>query len=310
LKFSRSTGITELPQKADGEGNRLYRFSIGYPILLPVVLFLITVSLRVVDIFFLPLAQALGEAILHKALGFALVLGYVWAAGRSVRAIGLHGSSIWKAMFIAATGLSAVFVPAFGLQLIFSRTAGTQPRLLLAAIDPQTGLTGGLSFAFFLIAGNLVNSFAEEGLFRGVMLTHFRLRLEEWGANILQAVLFGLWHLTWPVFRLLTGQITLAGSISQAGAIVLASTLSGLAYGYLYLRTDSLWAPWIAHTINNSVLNLLHIRTIVGLDAEIGVLYGVIGTGYLALLLWTALWARRFRLPRFTPWAATAAGGN
>jgi membrane protease YdiL (CAAX protease family) len=257
-----------------------------------------------VDIFFLPLAQALGEAILHKALVFALVLTYLWAAGRSVRAIGLHGRSIGKVLFIAALGLSAVLAAAFGAQLIASRMAGTRPRLMLAAIDPQTGLTGGFSFALVLIAGNLVNSFAEEGLFRGIMLTHFRLRLGPWGANILQAVLFGLWHLAWPVFRLITGQITLAGSVSQAGMIVLAATISGLAYGYLYLMTDSLWAPWTAHTINNSVLNLLHIRTMAGLDADIGVLYGVIGAGYLALLLWTALWAGRFRLPRLTPWAA------
>jgi len=280
----------------------LFRFSIRYPILLPFILLLFAVCLRLVDIFFLPLAQALGEAFLHKALGFALVLAYVWAAGRSVRAIGLHGRSTGKALFIAAAGVCTVLALAFVLQWIASRTAGTRPRLLLAAIDPQTGLTGGLSFALLMVVWNFVNSFAEEGLFRGVMLTHFRLRLAPWGANILQAVLFGLWHLAWPAFRLLTGQITLAGSISQAVVIVLGSTVSGLAYGYLYLRTDSLWAPWLAHTINNSVLNLLHFRTMAGLDAEIGVLYGVIGAGYLALLLWTALWAKRFRLPRLTPW--------
>jgi membrane protease YdiL (CAAX protease family) len=101
---------------------------------------------------------------------------------------------------------------------------------------------------------------------------------------------------------LFTGQITLAASAAPAFVIVLGSTISGLAYGYLYLRTDSLWAPWIAHTINNSVLNLLHIRTIGGLDTNIGVLYGIIGVGYIALLLWTAYWARRFNMPRLKPW--------
>jgi uncharacterized protein len=293
------------PATADGDENRLLRFSIGHPILLPVLLLLLAVALRILDIFFLPLAHMLGEAILHKALLFALVLAYVWAAGRSVRDIGLHGRSIGQVLFIAALGVGAVLTAAFSAQWIASRLAGTRPRLLLAAIDPQTGLTGGFSFALLLIAGNLVNSFAEEGLFRGIMLTHFRLRLSPWGANILQAVLFGLWHLAWPFFRLATGQITLGGSVSQAGVIILGSAISGLAYGYLYLKSGSLWAPWIAHTINNSVLNLLHIRSIAGLDAGIGVLYGVVAAGYLALLLWTALWARRFRLAEPAPWAGT-----
>jgi membrane protease YdiL (CAAX protease family) len=49
-----------------------------------------------------------------------------------------------------------------------------------------------------LLAGNLVNSFTEEGLFRGVMLTHFRVGFTAWQANLLQAVTYGLWHLARP----------------------------------------------------------------------------------------------------------------
>ena len=142
----------------------------------------------------------------------------------------------------------------------------------------------------------------EEGLFRGVMLTHFRVRLSPWQSNLLQAVVFGLWHLAWPAKRLVAGQTDLAAAASQATIIVLGATISGLLYGYLYLKTDSLWAPWLAHTINNSTFNLLHIRTVEGLDADIGALYALVAIGYLALLLWTKVWAERLRMPELRPW--------
>jgi len=288
--------------RSDRPENRLYRFSIRHPILIPVLILLFAVALRILDIFFLPLAEVLGEAIVHKGAIFLMVGIYLWAAGRSLRAIGLHGRFIGRALFIGASGVAAVCVLAFALQWSVSAAAGVQPRLLLAAIDPRTGLSGGLGFALILLAGNAVNSFAEEGLFRGVMLTHFRLRLGPWGANVLQAGVFGLWHLAWPLYRLIAGQVSAAASASQAFVIVVAAGISGLAYGYLYLRTDSLWAPWIAHFVNNSVFNLLHIRTLSGLDADIGVLHAVLTAGYAGVILWCGYWAGRWRLPRLATW--------
>jgi len=273
---------------------------------MPFALLFIAVILRIVDVFLLGLAEALGEAFLHKALGFVLVLLYLWAVGQSLAAIGLHSRLAGRAMFIGASGTVIIFVIGFGLQLTLSRAAGTQPALVAAAIDPQTGLTGGLGFAVLLLVGNLVNSFMEEGLFRGVMLTHFRVRLSPWQANLLQAVVFGLWHLAWPIKRLVAGQTDLSTAVSQATIIVLGSTISGLVYGYLYLKTDSLWAPWLAHTINNSTLNLLHIRTIEGLYVDTGVLYGVVAIGYAALLLWTKLWVERLQMPELRPWNASS----
>jgi membrane protease YdiL (CAAX protease family) len=130
------------------------------------------------------------------------------------------------------------------------------------------------------------------------------VRLSPWQANALQAVIFGLWHLAWPIRHWMAGRIDLAAVASQSIVIVLGATISGLAWGYLFLKTNNLWAPWIAHIINNSTLNLLHIRTIDGLDADIGLLYPILGVGYLALMLWTKVWARRLQMPELQPWGA------
>ena len=283
--------------------NRLYRLSLARPILIPLCILAVTVLLRIIDVFFLPLAVASGEAILHKALGFALVLVYLWAVGQPLAAIGLHSRSLGQALFIGAAGVVLVLSLGFGVQWLALRAAGETVSLVVAPIDNMTGLARPeLIFALYLLLGNVVNSFMEEGLFRGIMLTHFRIRLSPWRANLLQALIFGLWHLTWPVWRLLNGQADLATTAAQGAFIVLGSSVTGLAYGYLFLKTDNLWASWIAHAINNTTLNLVHVRTVDGLDANVVILQMVLGTGYLALLLWTKWWSQRLRMPELKPW--------
>jgi membrane protease YdiL (CAAX protease family) len=290
------------------KANRTYRLSLTYPIWVPLALLAIAVGLRIVDIFLLPLAEAVGEAFLHKALGFLLVLGYLWAAGRSVQAFGLHGRLVGRALWIGGAGTVLVLLLGYGLQWVASSAAGKQPALVITAIDTRTGLTGGLGFALLLVAGNVVNSFMEEGLFRGINLTHFRMRLSPWRANLLQAAIFGVWHVAWPIKHLLDGETDLAGAASEAGIIVLASAISGLAWGYLYLKTNSLWAPWLSHMINNTVLNLVHIQTVGGLDADVTVLYPVITVAYLAMLLLIKAWAARWGMPQLKAWNAPSDG--
>jgi hypothetical protein len=101
---------------------------------------------------------------------------------------------------------------------------------------------------------------------------------------------------------LVDGKADLAGAASEAGLIVVASAISGLSYGYLYLKTNSLWAPWLAHMISNTVLNLVHIQTVGGLDVDVGLLYPVITLAYLAMLLWTKAWATRWKMPALKAW--------
>lgn len=72
--------------------------------------------------------------------------------------------------------------------------------------------------------------------------------------------------------------------------------IGGYVFGFLYLQTGSLWSPWLAHTIHNSVLNLLHIRTMAGLDSDVLILHIAFVLGLLAtvpliraLAAWSAL---------------------
>lgn len=170
----------------------LYEQSMKHTILLPLILLLIAVIFKILDVFVLRLDELLGEIILSKSIGFLLVVIYLWAVGKSVTAIGLHSKSVGKALIIGTTGVAFVLLVSYGLQFSVLIGAGKEPTLVLTAIDPKTGMMGSLSFALFLVVGNFINSFMEEGLFRGVMLRHFRASLSFWRANFLQAALFAL----------------------------------------------------------------------------------------------------------------------
>ena len=71
-----------------------------------------------------------------------------------------------------------------------------------------------------------------------------RLRFGFWGTNQFTAFMFGIWHLPWVLKYYQLGELQTSGEIVMA--IVSNSIpqfLVGLVYGYLFLKTGSLWGP-------------------------------------------------------------------
>ena len=237
------------------------------PILAGILLMLIALIFRVIDIFLLRLDERLGEIILSKTLGFLLVLLFVWAIGQKPGSIGFHGRRLGEGLLIGMVITVLPFIVAYTFEWIVLGQFGQAPRLLFSAIDPKAGVTGGLLFALWLVAGNFINSFMEEGLFRGVMLNLNRTRLSLAKSNWLQAALFGIWHLVWVVKWYQTGIVSTPGEIGMGVvANFLPQICLGLVWGYAYLKTDNLWTAWIAHTLTNTTLNLLHVATVDAMD--------------------------------------------
>jgi hypothetical protein len=63
------------------------------------------------------------------------------------------------------------------------------------------------------------------------MLPHFLQRLSFRRANLLQASLFALWHLVWPVKSYLTRQASAGGALAEAGNLLVATGIPGPVYG-------------------------------------------------------------------------------
>jgi membrane protease YdiL (CAAX protease family) len=243
--------------------NFIKRITFQKPILTGILLMGVALIFRLLDIFVLQLDERLGEIILSKALGFCLVLLFVWAIGKKPGSIGFHGRRLGESLLIGVTITVLPFIAAYTVEWVLLQQMGQEPRLLFSAIDPKAGVTGGLLFALWLVVGNFVNSFMEEGLFRGLMLNLNRIRLSFSRSIWLQALLFGAWHLVWVVKWVQTGVVSTPAEISLGiVANFLPQICLGLVWGYAYLKTDNLWTAWIAHTLTNTTLNLLHVATV------------------------------------------------
>jgi membrane protease YdiL (CAAX protease family) len=98
------------------------------------------------------------------------------------------------------------------------------------------------SFAFdFLAASALI----EEILFRGLVLHEFSRRFSGVPANIIASLLFVGVH--WPYWLWSRGPGI--GVLADSVGVFLASLL----FGWLYLRTRSIWPCFVAHVANNIV---------------------------------------------------------
>jgi membrane protease YdiL (CAAX protease family) len=82
----------------------------------------------------------------------------------------------------------------------------------------------------------------------------------------------------------------------------LPQILLGLVWGYMFLKTGNLWTPWIAHTLTNSALNLLHTVTEGGLDGGISLRMTAYSIVALLGMLLVKYLAKRFALPEGQPW--------
>jgi membrane protease YdiL (CAAX protease family) len=273
------------------------------PVITGIILMMIALAFRLLDIFVLRLDERLGEIILSKALGFGLVLLFVWAIGKRPASIGFHSRRLAESLLVGTLITLLPFMIAYAAEWIVMRQFGQEPRLLFAAIDPKAGVMGGALFAVWLVVGNVINSFMEEGLFRGLMLNLNRLRLRFWRSNWLQALLFGTWHLVWVVKWYQTGIVSTG---SEIGLGVVANFLPqiclGLVWGYAYLKTDNLWTAWTAHTLTNTTLNLMHVGTIDAMDAGMSIRMTTFSIISLFMIFVIRYISNRRKMPEMEVW--------
>jgi len=294
----------------NAQHNSLYSFSIKKPWILVITLFLLAVFFKYIDNFALRLDELVGEAILTKALGLLMVFLYLRWAGRSMKDIGFQSHYLGKILLLAGLGFILVYVIAFLAQLVAFQSAGEKVQLVITAVDPKTGMTGGLLFGLWMLAANLINSAMEEGLFRGVMMRHLMIRLSGWGAILVSAGFFAVWHLSWPLRHYLDGTSTLGEAAFEAFTLMLATFIAGIVYGYLYLKTDNLWGAFLGHTINNTVLNVLYFQTGSGIQAAASLLpfQILMLLGYLVLLPVINIVTKKINAPEVKPWSLPEGG--
>jgi len=256
----------------DGEDkmDRIKNSIMKKPIIICVSLFLIALVFRIADIFLLQIEDAWGEIAVSKICVILLIPSFLYLAGKGIDNIGFHFNDLRFNAMIGLFPIIVAFTIAYSLEFLYLLVKGSNPVLRFIpmghSLNAEWAVTGGLVLAFWLVMGNIVNSFAEEGLFRGVMLPLLGSKITLTKANLFQALLFGLWHIVWPIKSVLDGQMdTFNASLISLGYILLA-TLIGYTWGMIYIQTNSLWGSWFAHTFNNTALNFVHIQTVTGVN--------------------------------------------
>lgn len=248
------------------------KISLESPILLGLGLLMLVLAFRMTDIFVFRLDERLGEIILSKTLGFVMVVLFISAIEQKLESIGIHSGYLFQSLLIGILVTAAALAAGYTAEFSVQSYRGLHPEVFIAAIDPKANVQGGLLFGLWLVLGNLINSFMEEGLFRGVLLQLFGRKLAMPWANGLQALLFGSWHLPWVLKNYMLGSIKGMSEIVFSAISNFIPQLSlGAVWGYMYLRTNNLWTSWISHTLTNTCVNLIHIRTDKGLDTGIAI---------------------------------------
>jgi len=285
---------------SESRAERYNASSLERPIIVSLAFFLVVLALRSIDSA-LRLDGLPDPYTSSRVLGLLLVLGYLWMLRKPISSVGLHARNFDKALFTGMFSLVILYAVLYGVQFYRLSLAGDDPRLVFAAINKETAVMGGLFFTLFYLVGQLFNAFMEELIFRGVILPHLMLRFSFWKANALQASLFGLAHLVFPISGWLNGQSTAGEAAAEAAYLLIAATVGGLVFGYLYYRTGSLWTAVFAHFIDNVIGLSFHIQTVDRLSAETDI-FMLARLGFVALVVLAWAVAKRSQLPSLKSW--------
>jgi membrane protease YdiL (CAAX protease family) len=288
---------------SESQAERSNAFSLPQPISVSLAFFLVLIALRLIDLFVLRLDEFPDRNIFSRVVGFLLVLGYLRLLRKPLSSIGLHAKNFDKAFLVGGLGLLLLYATLYAVQFYRLSLAGEAPRLVFGTIDMETEAMAGLSFTLFDLFGQVWNALMEESIFRGVLLPLLMLRFRFWKANALQAILFGLAHLVFPLHSWVSGQATAAEATAEAAFLLVSATVGGLVFGYLYYRTNNLWTVVFAHLLDNRIGRLFHLQTASRLNAETDILM-MASLGFIGLVILAWAVSKRSNLPTLKPWGA------
>ena len=94
----------------------------------------------------------------------------------------------------------------------------------------------------------------------------------------------------------------LVTAVVMSVGYILLSGLIGFAWGYFYQKTNSLWAPWSAHALNNTVMNFLQITTAAGMPSTLVLRVVVMTLIVVGLLPLFSKASARLKTPQVVTW--------
>jgi CAAX protease family protein len=202
----------------------------------------------------------------------------------------------WASLGLHRAGISAWPLAVVGPLAVLGISSGVVWSTGIAAFVPPAGLdalgwvTGfGPGLVWNLVVVTLTFSLGEEIGWRGYLLPKLAGTLGNWRGMALTGFLHGLFHM--PLIFLTPYYHPEGNRWIIVPLFLTALTVGGMLYGYLRLRTDSVWPASLAHSAHNYFWALFSSLTVAAsplaseyLAGESGIL-PILGYGVVAALL-------------------------
>jgi hypothetical protein len=214
---------------------------------------------------------AVGENVLHKAVGIIILALALKRENLSWNEIGFQRkgfvSSILKGLLLG----SICFAIAYRLELAVLALQGNPAHLEIYI--SSFSLTGSqiknTDCVFFVLCVlfNVINVWMEEGVFRGLFIKTLSKTKTFMQANLIAALLFGIWHIIMPIRSYIYGEMSFMAMVLMGIGYIVLAGIMGIKWGFLYRITGNIWVGLGDHLFNNTVAtNMLHVVSQRGAD--------------------------------------------
>ena len=212
----------------------------------------------------------LAENIICKLFCLVMIATVLTILGLKWKDIGFKRTGFFKGMKYGFSLGIVTFTIAYGFEFLILLANGKHPKLQFFITNftmSEQNITG-LSGMVLLIClfGNVINVWAEEGLFRGLLLKLGSNTYGQKKANILQALLFGIWHLVSVIQWVMEGSMTVPQAIVFGIGYVALAWMLAFEWGICASVLGTVWMGVFEHFFNNFISNALHTVTETGVD--------------------------------------------
>lgn len=212
----------------------------------------------------------LAENIFCKLFVIGMILFCLRKLQLSWNYIGFRKSGMAKGAVLGIVLGIITFSLSYLAEYLILQSKGLHPQFSFYianfAISNQNIAGISLSALAICVIGNIINVWAEEGLFRGLLFHIGKLHFSQRTANIIQSILFGVWHLIVVVGWILDGSIDVFSALVMSAGYVILAGILGYEWGLCAALTGTLWAGVFEHFFNNFIGNTLHVITDTGVD--------------------------------------------
>lgn len=235
------------------------------------MMFILLMIIRAMEIVFVKTDQTwVGENILHKICCILLI-------GIALDILKLHWSDLGfskKGLFTGlkyglALGMSTFFL-SYAAEFVVLLVMGKHPSLefYITNFSLTQIHTNGSSLLAIIVCmiGNIVNVCAEEGLFRGLFCKIGMQCYSQKAANMIQALLFGIWHITNVINPVIDSSMNIVTAVFMGTGYILLSGILAYEWGICAAMSGTLWIGASEHLFNNFISNSLHTVTETGAD--------------------------------------------